>query len=471
MKNSAIRNLLTICLFLCFAASGYSIPKLPNVIFILADDLGYGDLSCYGQDKMQTPNIDRLSSEGLRFINHYSGNTVCSPSRASLMTGQHSGHVYLRGNIGGELHCELDPEMKVLAEVFKEAGYATGAYGKWGMGQTLGGGATSPLTHGFDEFYGWKSQTIAHTYFPSSIIYNEREIPLQPGTYIHDAIMERALGFIERNAVADQPFFCYIPTAIPHAAMHAPKELHEKWRKVFPQFDNKIGEYKAGEETCPDVINPIAGFAAMIERLDTHVGAILDRLKALGIDENTIVMFSSDNGAHHEGGHEPDFWNSTGSLRGGKRDMHEGGIRVPMLARWPGTISAGTTTDHISAFWDLLPTVCELTKQPVPEQADGLSFLPTLVGKTRQQKNHPFMYWEFTKWVPKNLDNPQEIFSRAVRKGNWKAYFETGKAMEIFDLNADPFEKNDLAAEHPEIVEQMLKMMEAAHTPPPKFDN
>lgn len=440
--------------------------QLPNVIYILADDLGYGDLSCYGQDKLQTPNIDRLADEGIRFINHYSGNTVCSPSRACLMTGQHSGHVYLRGNIPNEEFCELDPEMTVLAEVFKKAGYATGAYGKWGLGHTNRSGKFSPLTHGFDEFYGWKSQTIAHTYYPSSIIYNEVEIPLQPDTYIHDVIMERAMGFIERNAKANKPFFCYIPTAIPHAAMHAPRDLHEKWRKQFPEFDDKIGTYAAGPtETCADVVNPIAGFAGMIERLDTHVGAILDRLAALGIDDNTVVFFSSDNGAHHEGGHDPDFWNSTGSLRGGKRDMHEGGIRVPFLARWPGTIPSGSRTEHLSAFWDFLPTVCELTGQPVPEQADGISFLPLLKADQNSQRAHPYLYWEFHKWNSKAEGKKSVLFSRAARKGDWKVYLEEGMELQLFDLKKDPFEQNDIARDHPEIVSQMLKIFEDAHSP------
>lgn len=439
--------------------------KLPNVIYILADDLGYGDLSCYGQEKLKTPNIDRLASEGMQFFNHYSGNTVCSPSRACLMTGQHSGNVYLRGNIPNEEHCELDPAMTVLPEIFKQAGYATGAYGKWGLGHTHRGGRFSPLSHGFDEFYCWKSQTIAHTYFPSSIVYNDVEIPLQEGTYIHDTIMERAIGFIERNAYSGKPFFCYIPTAIPHAAMHAPENLHNKWREIFPEFDDKIGKYAAGEEACPDVINPIAGFAAMMERLDSDVGAILNSLQALGIDDNTIVMFSSDNGAHREGGHDPDFWNSTGNLRGGKRDMHEGGIRVPFLARWPETIRAGSKSDHLSAFWDLLPTFCDLTGQPVPPNVDGISFLPELKGKQAQQQAHPYLYWEFHKWDRNAEGRKSYLFSQAARKGNWKAYYEQGQEMQLFDLAKDPYEQNDLARRHPEIVSQMLQIMEQAHSP------
>lgn len=433
----------------------------PNIILILADDLGYGDLSCYGQEKLQTPNIDRLAGEGLRFTGHYSGNTVCSPSRAVLMTGQHSGNCYLRGNLGGEKGAQLDPNMTVLPEVFKQAGYATGAFGKWGLGPTHLEGNPNPLTHGFDEFYGWKSQTIAHTYYPSSVIDNGKEVPLEPGTFVHDLILDRARDFIRRHAQADKPFFCYIPTAVPHAAMHAPAELHAKWRKVFPQFDEKIGRYGAGGEPCPPVKNPIAGFAAMMENLDHEVGTILELVEALEIDDNTLILFSSDNGAHKEGGHDPNFWNSTGSLRGHKRDMHEGGIRVPMLARWPGVVPAGKTTDHLSAFQDVLPTVAELTGQPIPKQVDGISFLPTLRGEAEKQAKHDYLYWEFCKGAK------QSIFSQAVRMGKWKAYRQAGKSLELYNLDEDPYEKNDLAKSHPEMEAKMEAMMEDAHTPLP----
>jgi arylsulfatase A-like enzyme len=437
-------------------------PSRPNVVLILADDLGYGDLSCYGQKKVQTPHIDRLANEGLQFTGHYSGNTVCSPSRAVLMTGQHSGHIYLRGNVSGEQNAALDPALVVLPEVFKAAGYATGAYGKWGLGQTNVAGNSNPLTHGFDEFFGWKSQGIAHTYYPTSAVYNGNEIKLKSGTYIHDNVMDRARTFIRTQAETKTPFFCYIPTAVPHAAMHAPKELHEKWRKVFPQFDDKIGKYKAGpDESCPDVKNPIAGFAAMLENLDNEIGSVLALIKELGIDENTLVMFSSDNGAHLEGGHDPEFWNSTGGLRGHKRDMHEGGIRTPMLARWPGVISPGQTTSHISGFQDIVPTVAEILGQPVPANCDGMSFLPTLRGEADKQKSHEYLYFEFCK------GSAQKLFSQAVRQGQWKAYREAGKKMEIFNLTEDPFEKTNLAKAMPDKVASMEAIMKAAHTPLP----
>ncbi len=456
--------LLSLVTIIMLSESALSAADQPNVIYILADDLGYGDLSCYGQDKFTTPNIDRLANEGLKFTAHYSGNTVCSPSRAVLMTGQHSGYCYLRGNVSGEKNAELDPEMTVLPELFKASGYATGAFGKWGLGHTNESGDKNPNTHGFDEFYGWKSQTIAHTYYPTSVVDNGREVPLEAGTFIHDLILDRARTFISKNANNDTPFFCYIPTAVPHAAMHAPKDLHEKWRKVFPQFDDKIGKYGAGGEPCPDVQNPIAGFAAMMENLDNEVGSILDLLEELNIDDNTLIMFSSDNGAHKEGGHDPAFWNSTGNLRGYKRDMHEGGIRTPMLARWPGVIAAGKTTDHLSSFQDVLPTMAELLKQTVPPQVDGLSFLPTLKGNQKSQQQHDYLYWEFCK------GSQQKIDTQAVRMGDWKAFRKAGQQTELFNLESDPYEKKNLSNSNPEIVSQMEQFMSEAHEPLPEQD-
>ncbi len=287
----------------------------PNVIFILTDDLGYGDLSCYGQKKLKTPNIDRLASEGLTFTDFYSGNTVCSPSRFSLMAGQHPGHATCRGNAGGVR--TLDPQMTTLAKVFKNAGYATGMYGKWGLGTTHAKTDENPLRHGFDVFYCWETQGTAHTYFPIHMVENGELIDVPEGTYVHDVMVEKAFAFIKKNAEQEQPFFCYMPVAIPHAAMHAPKELHEKWRKVFPQFDGKISRYGAGNnEPCPEVVNPIAGYAAMMENLDNQVGELLALLKTLTIDANTLVVFSSDNGGHSAGGHDRIFWRSSGPRAG-----------------------------------------------------------------------------------------------------------------------------------------------------------
>jgi arylsulfatase A-like enzyme len=385
------------------------------------------------------------------------------------MTGQQPGEVYLRGNVVENITAPLDPKMTVLPEVFKAAGYATGAYGKWGLGWTHVEGRPNPLTHGFDEFCGWKSQSIAHTYYPTSYVRNGREIPLKEGTFVHDIIMNHAMQFMESNAKSGTPFFCYIPTAVPHAAMHAPAELHRKWRKTFPRFDQVIGRYGAGRdrrEKTPDVINPVAGFAAMMENLDNQVGDILALLEHYGIDDNTLVIFASDNGAHREGGHRPDFWNSTGGLRGMKRDMHEGGIRTPMLARWPAIIDAGRSSDHLSAFWDILPTMSEIVGQPVPPQADGISFLPLLKGQAGQQKKHDFLYFEFCK------GDRQVIFSQAVRKGKWKAYRQRSKGgemseLEIYNLEIDPFEKNNLAKVRPEVLAEMQEIIKTAHNPLP----
>ncbi|MCM8542588.1 MAG: arylsulfatase [Lentisphaeraceae bacterium] len=450
----SLKNVLAI-LFMAFLSAGFAADK-PNVIYILADDLGYGDLSIYGQKKLKTPHIDKIGTEGLKFTDHYSGNTVCSPSRAVLMTGLHSGHCFVRGNIPNE-EIELDPKWTVLPEVFKAAGYATGGFGKWGLGQTNIPGNKDPLTHGFDEFVGWKSQSIAHTYYPSTYVHNGKEIPLKKGIYVHDLIMDKAFDFIKKNAKEKKPFFCYIPTAVPHAAMHAPKHLHEKWRKVFPQFDKKIGKYGAKGEYCPDVVNPIAGFGAMMENLDNQIGSMLEMLKELGIDDNTMVVFTSDNGAHKEGGHDPKFWNSTGDLKGYKRVMHEGGIRTPMLVRWPKHIKAGRTSDHISGFQDILPTVAELIGQPTPSGLDGISFLPEL--KEETQKKHKYLYFEFT------TGKEQKIHSQAVRMGKWKVYKLAKKKIQLYDLENDLGEENDLAKKYPEVVKEFEKIIAEAHTP------
>jgi arylsulfatase A-like enzyme len=459
---------MRICTFfvlLILTASFGQATEKPNVIYILADDLGYGDLSCYGQQKLKTPNIDRLAAEGIRFTDHYSGNTVCSPSRAVLMTGQHPGRVHCRGN-GNENGFALDPQMVTLPRLFKNAGYATGAYGKWGLGHTQLPGAPNPMTHGFDHFSGWKSQMIAHTYYPSSIIRDGVEVPLKAGTFVHDLIMGDAFDFIKENAKAKQPFFCYIPTAIPHAAMHAPQMLHEKWRKVYPQFDSRIGRYGAGPgEDTPDVQNPIAGYAAMMENFDNQIGELLNLLHKLGIDENTLIFFSSDNGCHREGGHDPNFWDSNGPLRGIKRDLYEGGIRSPFMARWPGKIAPGSMSGHISAFWDMLPTIAELAGQPVPAQADGISMLPALL-REGKQSSHPYIYHEFIR------GGHRPYSSRSLRQGDWKVVQTRGhkqdssfKPIELYNLQDDIGESRNLAGKHPEILARLERLMNEAHHP------
>jgi len=287
----------------------------PNIIFILADDLGYGDLSCYGQIKFSTPNIDKLAAEGIRFTQHYAGSTVCAPSRCALMTGLHTGNAQIRGN--REIKPEGQAPMKagtvMISNLLDQAGYATGMFGKWGLGSP---GSESDPALFFDEFYGYNCQREAHTYYPNHLWHNRKKVTLDGKTYSHDLIMKAAMDFIQTNK--DKPFFCYMPVTIPHAAMHAPKELHDKYRYLYPQFENEIGQY-AGTE----VENPVAAFAAMVEHLDNGVGQIMRLVKDLGIDDRTIVMFTSDNGPHREGGHDPDFWDSNGNLRGIKRDLYE----------------------------------------------------------------------------------------------------------------------------------------------------
>jgi arylsulfatase A len=425
--------------------------RRPNIIYILADDLGYGDVSCYGQEKFETPHIDSLANGGIKFTQHYAGSTVCAPSRCVLMTGLHTGHCFIRGNKGADLQPEGQFPMPVgtvtMPTLLRQAGYVSGMFGKWGLGYP--GSVSDPMEY-FDEFYGYNCQGSAHGYYPDHLWHNRQKVELDGKTYSHDLILNAAKDFIRNNK--NQPFFCYMPVTIPHASMHAPKDLHDKYRKKFPQFENKIGKYYKK----PDVQNPIAAFAAMVEHLDNGIGEILAMLKELSIDENTIVMFSSDNGPHREGGHDPAFFNSNGPFRGIKRDLYEGGIRVPFIARWPGWIKAGQVSDHISGFQDVLPTCTELAGGQTPTGIDGISFLPTLIGQLARQKQHPYLYWE---WYDK----------QAVRKSDWKAVRlnvaqNPDAPMELYDLSVDIGEAHDVAASHPAIVEEMREIMDAAHT-------
>lgn len=411
----------------------------PNVIFILADDLGYGDLSCYGQERLRTPNIDRIAEEGIRFTQHYSGNTVCSPSRAVLLTGQSPMNVHIRGNRLSEQGSELDPEQLTLADVFKTAGYETAAFGKWGLGHTYRDGPANPLEHGFDEFFGWRSQDNAHSYYPKTLVRDGVEFKRRRQDYAHIEMMREARHFIRQRGREGKPFFAYIATPIPHAAMQAPKTLHKKWRTILPQFDKRIGKYNTALRPCKPVRNPVAAFGAMMEHLDNEVGRIFDLLEQLEIDRETLVIFTSDNGAHKEGGHDPDFWDSTGGLRGKKRDLYEGGIRVPLVARWPVQIEPGQVSDLISSFADYLPTFADLLGQEKPCDTDGVSLLPTFLGDTRGQEKHEELYWEFTK------GRKQKLASQALRQGDWKAVLEPNAPLELYNLAADPTESVNLA--------------------------
>lgn len=440
-------------------------PK-PNIIYILADDLGYGDLSCYGQTKFLTPNIDRLAEEGIRFTQHYSGSTVCAPSRSTLMTGLHTGHTPIRGNKEWkpEGQWPLSADAFTLAEMLKNNGYATGAFGKWGLGYP--GSEGDPNNQGFDEFFGYNCQRLAHNYYPYYLWHNQEKVMLdenqglERGTYAPERIHAEALKFLETNR--DKPFFMYYPAILPHAELAAPEEYIKRFRGKFlpeKEFDGvddgpnvKTGPYGSQTESH-------AAFAAMVNYLDEKVGEIVQKVHELGLDKNTIILFSSDNGPHLEGGADPDFFNSNGILKGYKRDVYEGGIRVPMIVRWSDRITAGVTTDHISAFWDVMPTVAELIGEATNTQTDGISFLPTLLGQDRQSQ-HDFLYWEF-----------HELGGRiAVRKGEWKLdiynVFDKSKtSTELYDLSTDPGEQQNVANDHPEVVIEMNALIHASHEP------
>jgi len=430
--------------------------RRPNLIYIMLDDAGYGDLSCYGQKLFSTPHIDALAAEGMKFTDHYSGSTVCAPTRCSLMTGLHTGHAYIRGNreVQPEGQAPMPADIVTLPRLLKKAGYVTGAFGKWGLGAP--GSVSDPAEH-FDRFFGYNCQRQAHTYYPNHLWNNKTKVPLDGKTYSHDVIQEATLKFIRENK--DKAFFCYLPITIPHAAMHAPESAVAPFRKKFPQFKDKIGKYRG-----PLVKNPVAAFAGMMTYMDKGIGEVMALLKELGIDDNTIVLFSSDNGPHLEGGHQPRFFDSNGPLRGFKRDLYEGGIRVPLIARWPGKIKAGSTSDHISAHWDILPTFCELAGAKAPAGIDGISFVPTLLGKADQQKQHEYLYWEFSPQGGK----------QAVRIGKWKGVRlnvrkDRHSPIQLYDLSTDLSEKKNIAKDHPKIVARIEAAMKDAHVDSPIF--
>jgi arylsulfatase A len=454
-----------LCTSLSLAACANSVKEkpLPNIIYILADDLGYGDLSCYGQKKFSTPNIDRLAREGMLFTQHYTGCTVSAPSRSCLMTGLHSGHTPIRGNKGWEPegNWPLPSNTFTFAKMLKSKGYTTGAFGKWGLGYIDSEG--DPNLQGFDEFFGYNCQTLAHNYYPGHLWHNHERINLhendngENGSYSADLIHKAALDFLESNK--SKPFFLFYPTTIPHAELSAKEGYMAMFRgkfnpeKSYKGVDNgptfRLGPYGSQPE-------PHAAFAAMIKELDDYVGELLTRLKELGIENNTIVIFASDNGPHKEGGADPDFFDSNGGLRGYKRDMYEGGIRTPMLVRWPDKVKGGSKSDHVSAFWDILPTFAEITGAEIPKDIDGISFLPALLGNSQRQ--HEYLYWEFHEQGGKV----------ALRMGKWKAVklnmdsTPQGKT-ELFDLSIDTGETTDIAEVNPMVVKKMEELMKQAH--------
>ncbi len=423
----------------------------PNIIFILADDLGYGDLGCYGQQTIKTPRIDRLAAEGCRFTDFYAGSTVCAPSRSVLMTGLHTGHTRVRGN---SPLLPLAPDDVTLAEVLKHAGYATGIVGKWGLGEP--GTSGVPTKQGFDRWFGYLNQRNAHNYYPEFLWRNERKIVLEQnqhgrkGAYSHDLFEQEALKFIEQHR--REPFFLYLAFTLPHAN-------NELTRKTGNGME--VPDY--GQYATRDWPDPQKGHAAMISRLDRTVGRVIDCLETHGIARRTIVFFTSDNGPHAEGGAKPEFFNSNGPLRGIKRDLYEGGIRVPLIVYWPKHIAKGTACNEPSAFWDILPTAAELAGVAPPRPIDGVSLTPSLLGAQQAghtQRHHDYLYWEFH----------ERGFQQAVRQGRWKGIrLKQGGPLELYDLETDLSEQHNLAAEHPDIVARLESILAQARTPSPHW--
>ncbi|SIO15250.1 arylsulfatase [Algoriphagus halophilus] len=448
--------------------------KKTNIIFILADDLGYGDLGFLGQQYIETPNIDRLAKEGMFFSDFYSGSTVCAPSRSSFLTGLHTGHTPIRGNseVQPEGQFPMPDSVMTVGKAMQQAGYVTGAFGKWGLGFI--GSTGEPVNQGFEEFFGYNCQRYAHRYYPAYLWHNDQKVDLPgndwttTGDYAPDIIQEKTLEFIDQNA--EKPFFLFMPIVTPHAELAAPDdELMAKYKKMFPNEQPYVGG--KGADYGPDMRipgyqsqpYPHATFAAMVERIDRYVGEVLDKLEENGLSENTLIIFSSDNGAHQEGGADPEFFDSNGQFRGFKRDLYEGGVRAPMIAWWPNKIKAGTTTDHVAAFWDLLPTFAEVAGQKISSAIDGISFYPTLVGEGEQQE-HEYLYWEFHEQGGK----------QAVRQGNWKAvkldvFKSEEPVLELYDLSKDPGETNNIANDFPEKAQELESLMSSSHIQNPRF--
>ncbi len=441
------------------AAEGKASDQPPNLVFIMADDLGYGHLGCYGQEKIKTPFIDQMAAEGLRFTNAYAGSAVCAPARSTLMSGLHTGHSPIRNNGAGNTIQDSDV---TLAEVLKTRGYVTGGFGKWGLGNHDDPGAA--IKQGFDEWVGQYSQVHAHFYYPWFLYHNAEKLllpeneGLKTGTYAHDVIHEHAMAFIKEHGKSGQPFFAYLPYIIPHVELAVPEEDEVPYRTAgWPKYD--LPDPRPGYIGSEDAYVTYAG---MISRLDRHVGEVLQLIEELGIDEDTLVIFTSDNGAQGSAWRPlVEFFNGTGGLRDDKGSLHEGGIRVPMIARWPGKIAPGTETDLPTYFPDILPTFAEIagvSPDQMPENVDGVSILPTLLGQPEKQKVHDYLYWEIGRG---------ERLSQAVRHGKWKAYRKDQKSKwALYDLAADVGETTNLAAGHPDILKAITGWVARTRTEP-----
>lgn len=456
----------------------------PNIIYIYADDLGYAEIEPYGQAKIKTPNLAKLGEEGIKFTQHYSGAPVCAPARCMLLTGKHAGRSYIRGNyeLGGFADSLEAGQMPLhegaftIPKMLKKVGYTTGMVGKWGLGMHNNTG--SPLKQGFDFYCGILDQKQAHNFYSTHLWLNDELLTLnnQPldvhrplnrneatdddfdsylgNEYVGDVLTKHALGFIEQNK--NDPFFLYLPFPHPHVSLQAPKEYIDQYIDVFNESESYYGE-----KGYTPAKYPLATYAAMITYLDDQVGKIMAKIKELGLDENTIIMFSSDNGTTFNGGVQPAFFNSVAGLRGLKMDVFEGGIRVPFLARWLGKIKPGTTSDHASAQYDVMATLADITGQTIDE-TNGISFLESLLGNDVKQRKHPYMYWEY----------PERGGQVAVRKGKWKGVkvdirerSYQGAPWMLFDLESDLYETKDVATAFPEVIQELNDIVKKEHQP------
>ncbi|MGH9309393.1 MAG: arylsulfatase [Vicinamibacterales bacterium] len=463
MKKPATIVLTLIVALLCVAAQRSAVGQRaarPNILLIHADDLGYGDLSAYGQSRFETPALDRLAREGTRFRQYYSGSTVCAPSRAALMTGFHTGHAWIRGN--GRLpegDVPLRDQDVTVAEVLREAGYRTAIIGKWGLGQPDTAGL--PGRQGYDYSFGYLDHRHAHRQYTDHLYRNGERVETGLTTdYANDLFTKEAAGFIERQD--ERPFFLYLNYTVPHAELRPPEDSMAQFRGKYPEtpFENpKADAQQSGARSNGPSLGyrsqptPHAAFAAMITRMDRDIGRLADLLKSRGLDDRTLILFTSDNGPHREGGADPAFFTSSGGLRGIKRDLYEGGIRVPMIVRWPGTVPAGRVSDHVWAHWDMLPTLAEVAGAKSPAGLDGMSMARALRGETQQ--GQPFLYWEFH----------ERGFQQAVRMGQWKAVrLKAGAPLELYDLTEDAHEQRDIAAAHPDVVAKMETFLKTARS-------
>jgi len=444
--------------------ASHSSNKRPNIIFIMADDLGYQELGCYGQQKIQTPYIDRLAAEGMRFRQYYTGSAVCAPARCNLMTGKHGGHAYVRNNseIGswdsfrGQL--PLPAETVTIAGLLKQQGYVTGAFGKWGLGEV--GSTGDPLKQGFDRFVGYNCQRHAHNLYPKYLISNREKVTLEGNTrgltgkhYAPQVIADEMLKFIRESK--EKPFFVYYPTVIPHLALQVPEEDLNRYKGKWPETPYK------GKSYLPHP-TPKACYAAMISFMDRQVGRIMKLLKELNLDDNTVVLFTSDNGTTFlKDQVDYEFFNSVGPLRGLKGSLYEGGIRVPMVVRWPGKIKARTVSDHLAAHYDALATLADIAGAKAPNDTDGISFVPTLLSQPDKQKKHDYLFWDFAGYGGQ----------LAVRMGKWKGIKRDLRKkpdvpLELYDLENDVSEKNNMAEEYPKVVASIEKIMLEARSRP-----